>query len=87
MNKDYYKLDEVAKLFPKIESNDEYLFIYNRMYVSTKNLNDNDKSYILKAEINKYQRQYNIIGMLACYRLLIKVDKNEDKLYPHKHVV
>lgn len=87
MNKDYYKLGEVAKLFPKIESNHEYLSIYNHMYVLIKNLNDEEKSYILKAEINKYQRQYNIIGMLACYRLLIKVDKNENKLYSYKHVV
>lgn len=73
MNDDFDILNDVTKLFPKIEYDERYVFIYNNLRKRTECLDKSEKIYLIKAEITKYQRKIDIIGMLSCYRLLHKV--------------
>lgn len=78
MNDDFDILNDVTKLFPKIKYDERYVSIYIDLCKRTECLTKSEKIYLIKAEITKYQRKIDIIGMLSCYRLLRKVIKYEN---------
>lgn len=78
MNDDFDILNDVTKLFPKIKYDERYVSIYIDLCKRTECLTKSEKIHLIKAEITKYQRKIDIIGMLSCYRLLRKVIKYEN---------